>query len=306
MVMLSSSEGGRYEVYDACKTGYLDRHSHIKSRHSASVMARARPWIWAWLSFAIGLALTISLIWRAWSIIGPNTYSGGDGKAWQSLIRAFREFTPVFHLNILNPLQGAASFDSPMNIWADPLYWPFFSDDPLVATQGSTLVAYAAIASAIFFLSRIWRVPLGASIAGSLSSFIVLPSFSYIFGFSTLLSIIPDAGMGAALMIVAAGISYTVTDLRWRTIVGAALLLALWLGYAVYSNPTWFVGAGYIFAPLFAFCVLDTRSTKVTAARIAVFVIAFALLYVLGLVDYVRTLFPYSARCYFHSEWNRA
>ena len=166
------------------------------------------------------------------------------------------------------------------------------------------MVAYAAVASAIFLLSRIWRVPLGASIAGSLSSFIVFPSFSYIFGFSTLLSIVPDVAMGAALMIVAAGISYSVTDLRWRTIAGAGLLLALWLGYAVYSNPSWFVGAGYIFAPLLAFCVLDTRSAKVVTARIAAFVAAFALLYVLGPVDYVRTLFAYSARIYFHSEWS--
>jgi hypothetical protein len=101
------------------------------------------------------------------------------------------------------------------------VYWPFFSDDRLFATQGSTLVAYVAMATAIFMLSRIWRLPLGASIAGSLSSFIVLPSFSYIFGFSTLPSIVPDAAMSAAVMIIAAGIAYWVNDLQWRTIVKA-------------------------------------------------------------------------------------
>jgi hypothetical protein len=47
---------------------------------------------WAWLSFVVALALTIPLIWRAWTIIGPNTYTGGDGKMWQSLIREIREF----------------------------------------------------------------------------------------------------------------------------------------------------------------------------------------------------------------------
>jgi hypothetical protein len=260
---------------------------------------------WAWLSFVLALALTIPLIWRAWIIIGPNTYTGNDGKSWQSLIRAVIEFAPAFHLNILNPLQGAAGFGSPINVWADPVYWPFFSDDPLFATQGSTLVAYVAVATAIFVLSRIWRVPLGASIAGSLSSFIVFPSFSYIFGFTTLLSIVPDAAMGAAVMIIAAGISYWVNDLQWRTILSGALLLALWLGYIVYSNPSWFVGAGFVFAPLFAFCILDARSAKVIAARVAAFAIAFALLYAFGPLDYARTLFAYSARIYFHSEWSR-
>jgi hypothetical protein len=88
---------------------------------------------------------------------------------------------------------------------------PFFSDDLLFATQASTLIAYVAMATAIFVLSRIWRVPLGASIA-SLSSFIVFPPLSYIFGFSTLLSIVPDAAMGAGVMIIAAGISYFVND----------------------------------------------------------------------------------------------
>ena len=129
---------------------------------------------------------------------------------------------------------------------------------------------------------RIWRVPLGASIVGSLSSFIVFPSFSFIFGFSTLLSIVPDAAMGAALMMVAAGISYSVTHLRWKTIASGTVFIALWLCFIIYSNPTWFVGAGFIFAPLLAFCILDARSAQVVAARIAAFLIAFALLDVLG------------------------
>jgi hypothetical protein len=261
---------------------------------------------WAWLSFVVGLALTIPLIWRAWTIIGPNTYMGTDGKGFQSLTREIREFAPAFHVNLLNPLQGAAGFGEPINIWANPVYWPFFSDDPLFATQTSTVIAYVAVATAIFILSRIWRVPLGASIAGSLSSFIVFPSFSFIFGFSTLLTIIPHAAMSAALMIIAAGISYWVNDLRWKTILSGALLLALWLGYTVYNNPGWFVGAGFVFAPLIAFSILDARSAKVIAARIAAFAIAFALLYAVGAVDYVRTLFAYSSRIYFHSEWSRA
>src|SRR5262245_15442780 len=125
--------------------------------------------VWAWLSFVVGLALTIPLIWRAWIIIGPNTYTGGDGKGWQSLIPELREVAPVFIVNDLIPVQGEGAFGSPINHWADPLYWSFFSDDRLFATQGSTLVTYVAMATAIFVLSRIWRVPLGTFIAGSLS-----------------------------------------------------------------------------------------------------------------------------------------
>jgi hypothetical protein len=70
-------------------------------------------------------------------------------------------------------------------------------------------------------------------------------------------------------------------------------------------RQSWFIGAGFVFAPLIAFSILDTRSAKVIAARVAAFAIAFALLYAFGPVDYVRTLFAYSARIYFHSEWSR-
>src|SRR5262249_18624879 len=151
--------------------------SHAKLSESAPMPARmTQPGsAWAWLSFVIALALTIPLMWRAWIIIGPNTYTGADGKGFQSLTRQIREFAPPFHVNVLNPLQGAVGFGEPINIWADPVYWPFFSDDLLFATQASTVIAYVAMSAAIFLLSRVWRLPLGASIAGSLSSFIVFP-----------------------------------------------------------------------------------------------------------------------------------
>ena len=54
--------------------------------------------IWAWLSFVVGLGLTLPLIWHAWTIIGPNTYLGADGKGWQSLNscapRIYTRFSP--------------------------------------------------------------------------------------------------------------------------------------------------------------------------------------------------------------------
>jgi hypothetical protein len=40
---------------------------------------------------------------------------------------------------------GGGRVGSPINVWADPVYWPFFSDDPLFATQASTLIAYVAV-----------------------------------------------------------------------------------------------------------------------------------------------------------------
>ena len=112
-----------------CKRGDVaDESTPMQSRIAQTESA------WAWLSFVVALALTIPLIWRAWIIIRPNTYTGGDGKAGQVLLREVCEFAPAFHVNILNPLQGA-QVGSQINIWANPVYWPFFSDDPLFATS---------------------------------------------------------------------------------------------------------------------------------------------------------------------------
>src|SRR5262249_58282215 len=70
---------------------------------------------WAWLSFVVALALTIPLIWRAWTIIGPNTYTGGDGKSWQTLIRAVIQLAPALYVKIFNPLPGQAVVCSPVH-----------------------------------------------------------------------------------------------------------------------------------------------------------------------------------------------
>jgi hypothetical protein len=257
------------------------------------------------MSFAVGLILMIPLVWQAWTIGGPSAYAGADGKALQAGILAFRKFASPFEINILLPLQEFASFATPINIWANPVLWPFFFDDLSFATQASTMVAYVALATAIFALAQALRLPLGSSIAGALSAVIIIPPFFLISGFITLFAIIPHVGMNALLAMIAAMLAYRVQVARAMAVIGTGVLMALILGYAVYVDPGWFVGSVFVFMPLFAFCILDAPSLKVSAARISAFIVAFLLLYAIGLVDYVRMLFSYSARVYLASEWPR-
>ena len=106
-------------------------------------------------------------------------------------------------------------------------------------------------------------------------------------------------------MLIVASLSYRVNDLHWKRLLTTGLWLALTLAYSLARTPGWFVGAGFVFAPLIVFCALDARSARAIAGRVAAFAMALALLYTVGLVDYVRTLFAYSSRIYFHSEWFR-
>ena len=166
-------------------------------------------------------------------------------------------------------------------------------------------MAYAALAAAVFALGCALGLPAGMAIVGSLGAVIVMPPFIYVSGFTSLFAIIPDAAISGALCIAAATLVYRLRTAHWRGVLLAGLFCALILGYAVAVSPGWFVGSAFIFIPLFLFCVLDAPGIKVAAARGAVFILAFAMLYAAGLVDYVRVLFAYSARIYFAGEWAR-
>jgi hypothetical protein len=265
-----------------------------------------RQRLWYWLSFATSLALTLPLVWQSWRIVGPSTYAGGDGKSLQAGILAFQKFAPPFEINTLLPIQGLAEFATPVNIWANPVLWPFLYWDLNFASQTSTMIAYVALAVAAFALARTLCLPAAASVAGAVSAIIVMPPFFFVTGFSTLFAIIPGAAMNAALAIMAATLAYRVQSPHRRTVVSTGVLVALLLGYAIYVDPGWFLGSLFVFVPLFAFCILDAASLAAIFGRVAVFVIALIVLYLMGLVDYVSTLFAYTARIYLPGEWSRS
>jgi hypothetical protein len=269
-------------------------------------MCAHRNRLLSWLSFATSVGLTLHFVWQSWGIIGPSTYAGGDGKSLQAGILAFLNFTPPFEINTLSPIQGLAEFATPVNVWGNPVLWPFLYSDLNFATQASTMIAYFALAVAIFVLARTLCLPLAASIAGAVSAIIVMPPFFFVTGFNALFAIIPGATMNGALAIIAAMLTYRVQSPHSRTVVITGTMVALVLGYAVYVDPGWFLGSLFVFVPLFAFCILDAPSLAAILGRAAVFMIAFIILYMIGLVDYVRTLFTYTARIYLQNEWSRA
>jgi hypothetical protein len=274
----------------------------MKVPHKNMGMAQGPQW--PWLCFGVSLLLILLLVWETWTIVGPSTYTGADGKALQANILAMRHFGLPFEPFSLNPMQAfTGGIHDATNIWGNPVLWSFFSEDQIFASQISTLVAFSALASAIFALTRRLHLPLGASIMGSLSAIIVFPPFFYATGFLPLLAIAPNAAFSAALSIVAASLSYRVQDTGWGSVVTTGALVALILGYNVYVNVVWFVASIFMFIPLFAFCVLDAPSLRTIAGRVTVFVIAFVFLYTIGMVNYVKAAFDYSARVFFPTDW---
>src|SRR5262245_5909612 len=73
--------------------------------------------------FAIA-ALVVAELTLSRALYGTN-FGGGDGKMAQAIILAAQKFGGFFQFNNINPLQGLGSQLLPMNVWLNPVYWPF-------------------------------------------------------------------------------------------------------------------------------------------------------------------------------------
>jgi hypothetical protein len=86
------------------------------------------------------------------TILGTNYY-GFDGKMAQATILAAFKFGAPFSINDLNPIEGVGSQQLPMNVWANPAYWPFALVDKELATDLSAIIALGIFALACYLMA---------------------------------------------------------------------------------------------------------------------------------------------------------
>src|SRR5262249_23146460 len=125
------------------------------------------------LNYVVGafsvLLLILAQFMLCHAILGTNYY-GFDGKMAQTTILAAFDFGDRFSVNNINPFEGVGSQLLPMNVWANPAYWPFAIVDKQLATDISAVVALAIFASACSIMARCFEVPFLLSIiAGQLT-----------------------------------------------------------------------------------------------------------------------------------------
>ncbi len=96
-----------------------------------------------------GFALLALLLveWMLASAIHGTNYDGGDGKMAQATILAAVRFSGFFQVTTISPIEGVGSQLLPMNVWANPAYWPFHFYDKAVAADVSGLVAARILAN---------------------------------------------------------------------------------------------------------------------------------------------------------------
>src|SRR5262245_14430205 len=108
--------------------------------------------------FALVALLTAQ--WMLSSAIHGTNYTGGDGKMAQATILIALKFAKFFYVTNINPIEGIGSQLLPMNVWANPAFWPFAVLDKRQATDISALIALGIFASACCIMASCFDVPI--------------------------------------------------------------------------------------------------------------------------------------------------
>src|SRR5262245_65299809 len=77
--------------------------------------------------FALTALLVAQMVLSA-AVPGANS-AGEDNKMAQGVVLAAFKFGSLFALNNISPIQGVGSQLLPINVWLNPVHWPFaFAD----------------------------------------------------------------------------------------------------------------------------------------------------------------------------------
>lgn len=262
-----------------------------------------------WMGDALGLLLATALMlaatWEAWRAIGPFAYGGGDGKALLSEIEAFRHFASPLASNLLNPLEGMAALNTPLQLWLNPVLIPFLIFPLEEAAVFSTAVALVALVAASFVTARVFGVSRPASLIGAQWAVLAFPPFSTSIGLMPLFQLIPSIAATTALFMIAGCLLYTLDNWRVRDVLLRAAAIGGVAFYALILDPAWFVGVAFVMAPLTVVIALYAPRPKIRAARLCVVALCIAAFAAVGAIEYLGGLFGFTSRLYLSQEWGR-
>jgi hypothetical protein len=226
------------------------------------------------------------------------SYAGADGKAAQAIILATLEFAKPFHISNLNPLEGLGSQMMPMNIWANPAYWPFAFFDKQVAAEVSGLVAFVCYALACYAMARCFDIPRLPSIAAAQLSLMLFGPAALALGFTVVYVSIPGLAIVYTPHVLAFGLLARLSPERPQVfLIGTALFGLLF--YSLYCDPLWTLVSGVAWLVPFAIVTVSPLRRETILVRCAVLGGCMVLLFLSGVLEYAYSLSQYTARVQF-------
>jgi hypothetical protein len=258
--------------------------------------------------FAVaGFALLALLVvqWTLSSAIHGTNYDGGDGKMAQATILAAVKFTAPFQVTTLSPIQGIGSQLLPLNVWANPAYWPFHFIDKALASNVSALIALMIFAAACYVMARCFDVGVIASAIAAQLCIVLFAPMVLVLKLPTVFCINPGNAVAYAPHMIALGLLARIEPGSWRRIaLITAGILAL-MFYSLACDPLWTMVDGISWSVAFAVVVLCPLHVKTMALRAATLACCGIVLFLAGALEYLRTLSQYTARVQFPAVADR-
>jgi hypothetical protein len=257
--------------------------------------------------FIAGLSLLMLLaahVLLSSAVHGTN-YLGADGKQAQATVIAALNFSRWFHVTNISPIEGVGSQLLPLNVWANPSFWPFAFLDKELATDISAAIALGVFVTAGYLMARCFNIPpLPSAIAAQLC-IVLFASTAMLLGFSTVFCLTPGNAVVYATYMVALGLLGRLEWGSWRVFGLTTTAILLLLLYSISCDPLWSMVAEVSWAVPFAIVTFGRWDLKTILVRCAALGGCFALLIVSGVAGYLHTLSQYTARVQFAETLDR-
>ncbi len=271
----------------------------MKYFHKIGQALRAFPHIYFFTSTALLMLFCIFV----WIDMPQGLFAGTDGRLYKNLISTQIQFSEWFSLNAFNPLQGMGNQIIPMNVWLHPAYLPFhfFSDG--TAALISTALSWLALVTSCYFLSRKLGIGEATSIVAAQISTVLFFPFQYEFDQHINYLLNPGVALITALVITGLTLIDRLADdfSKGRLgVINLSLLFAI-AAFGILADPIWFVVNCIFFLPFLAEKIFSssTRTRWLVLGSLALLVVIF---YFLGVIQYILTLFSYTARTFAPGE----
>src|SRR5262249_14320400 len=254
-----------------------------------------------------GFALSALLIaqWMLSSAIHGTNYDGGDGKLARAIILAAVKFSGSFQVTTISPIEGIGSQLVPLNVWANPAFWPFHFLDRALAPDTSALIALMVFATACYVMTRCFDVGVIASAVAAQMCILLFAPMVLVQQLPPVFCLPPGNAVAYAPHMVALGLFARLEPGAWRRIGLITVGIFAMMFYSLYCDPLWTMVDGISWSVAFAVVVLGPLRLKTIALRCAALGCCAIVLFLLGALEYLRTLSQYTARVQFPAVADR-
>src|SRR6266851_9911033 len=258
---------------------------------------------------AFGICALLLVEWmletRLITTANGTHFATADGRMAEAVVRTAYRFAAWFNVTNLNPLQGAGSQLLPLNVWANPVYWPLAFFEGKLATDIAGLVVVTCIAGSCYVMARCFDLPPLPSVIAAQLCLVWLGPIAPFLGFTAHFVLLPNLAAVYAPYMLALGLLARLEPGPVRNILPIAVAVPGLIFYSLYCDPLWSVTSAMSWAVPLAVVAFSPLRIKAIVLRCAVLAATVVLLAVSGPLLYSYTLTQSTARVFFSEASER-